>query len=130
MGDAGSVPLGFALGGLIILGLMTSSLSLPVAILALSVFFVDNSLTLAKRVFRGERWYTPHSQHVYQRLIAQGWSHSRVLWVYQAVNLVVVVPAIVLVEEVPAQAWLVTIAVISVMSAGWFVASSRLEMRS
>ena len=130
MGDAGSVPVGFMLGALILIGGMTSSLPLPLAVLALSVFLVDSSLTLSRRVIRGERWYTPHAQHIYQRLIAQGWSHSRVLRAYQALNLVVVVPAIVLAEKLPAQAWLITGVVLSVMTAGWLVASSRLEMRS
>ena len=128
MGDAGSVPLGFLLGGLSLLAIESSVLTLPVAILLLSVFLVDSSLTLARRVIKGERWYTPHKQHVYQRLIAQGWSHSRVLLVYQAVNLVVVVPAIVLAKEDPVHAWLVTVVEILVMSVAWHVASSRLEM--
>jgi UDP-N-acetylmuramyl pentapeptide phosphotransferase/UDP-N-acetylglucosamine-1-phosphate transferase len=129
MGDAGSVPLGFMLGALLVFGLVESVLSLPQALLLFSVFLVDASLTLFKRVIRGERWYTPHRKHVYQRLIAQGWPHSRVLLIYQAINLVVVVPALVLVNEVPAYAWLVTVLVAVAMSAGWYGASSRLEMR-
>jgi UDP-N-acetylmuramyl pentapeptide phosphotransferase/UDP-N-acetylglucosamine-1-phosphate transferase len=129
MGDAGSVPLGFMLGALILVGMLESVISLPEALLLLAVFLVDASLTLFKRVIRGERWYTPHKQHVYQRLIAQGWRHSRVLLVYQAINLVVVVPALVLANEVPAYAWPVTTLVAIVMSAAWYTASSRLEMR-
>ena len=67
----------------------------------MSVFIVDATLTLLSRAFRGERWYTAHAQHVYQRLIAQGWSHRRVLMVYQAINVMLVLPAIVLAEIYP-----------------------------
>ena len=128
MGDAGSVPLGFMLGVLLALGLVESAITLPQALLLLIVFLVDASLTLLRRVIRGERWYTPHKQHVYQRLIAQGWTHSRVLLAYQAINLVVVVPALVLVNKVPAYTWPVTALVVVALSAGWYAASSRLEM--
>ena len=36
-------------------------LSLP-----LSAFLVDAGLTLMRRIFRGERWWLPHTQHAYQ----------------------------------------------------------------
>src|SRR3546814_20330036 len=32
-----------------------------------SAFLVDAALTLAARIFRGERWWTPHVAHAYQR---------------------------------------------------------------
>lgn len=132
MGDAGSVPLGFALGGLLVLALRDSVMTLPVALLVLSVFLVDSSLTLLGRVIRGERWYTPHKLHVYQRLIAHGWPHSRVLLLYQAINIVVVVPALALAHTYPEHAWPIAVFVALMMSAGWYAASLklRLEMRT
>ena len=88
MGDVASVPLGFIFASMMVYGIQAGALSLQVAILIMSVFIIDATMTLFARVIRGERWYTAHAQHVYQRLIAQGWSHRRVLMVYQAINVV------------------------------------------
>lgn len=129
MGDAGSVPLGFALATLILLGLLQGALSLPEALLLLSVFLIDSSLTLFKRAIQGERWYTAHKQHVYQRLIAHGWSHSRVLLLYQAINAVVVAPVVILVRMYPEYAWHLTGMTIFLMIAGWYLASLRLGVQ-
>ncbi|MDX2416884.1 MAG: glycosyltransferase family 4 protein [Xanthomonadales bacterium] len=101
MGDVSSVPLGFLFASFAVYGVQTGSLSLPVSILIMSVFLVDATLTLLSRVFRGERWYTAHAQHVYQRLIAKGWSHFRVLAVYQSINVFLVLPALVLAKTFP-----------------------------
>jgi len=126
MGDASSVPLGFIFASFTLYGLQTGSLSLPISILIMSVFLVDASLTLLARVIRGERWYTAHAQHVYQRLIVKGWSHRRVLLVYQAINVILVLPAIVL-AEIYSQYAIVTVGFILVLlGASWHIANRRL----
>ncbi len=126
MGDSGSVPLGFALSSLMVLGLAGGALSLPLALLVLSVFVTDSTLTLLGRVFRGEQWYTAHKQHNYQRLIAQGWLHSRVAMLYQAINLVLVVPVAILVRMYSDYAWPLTALAFLLLISGWYVASLRL----
>jgi hypothetical protein len=40
-------------------------------------FFVDASLTLVRRIARGEDFWKAHRDHYYQRLIRSGWSHRR-----------------------------------------------------
>lgn len=130
MGDAGSVPLGFAIAGLMTLGYLAGALPLPVSVLLLSVFLVDSSLTLFKRVIRGERWYTAHKQHLYQRLIGQRWSHSRVLLLYQSLNLLVVAPAAVLALMYPEYAWLLAAAVLLLLATGWQIASLNIGVRN
>ena len=129
MGDSGSVPLGFAVAALLALGLVRDALSFPVALLVLAVFLVDSSLTLLNRVIGGERWYTAHKQHMYQRLIGQGWPHSRVLLLYQAVNIILVVPVTILVTMYPEYAWPLTGMSFMFLTAGWYTASHRLEVR-
>ncbi len=129
MGDSGSVPLGFALSSLMVLGLTGDVLSLPLALLVLSVFLTDSTLTLLGRAIRGEQWYTAHKQHYYQRLIAQGWPHSRVLMLYQAVNLVLVVPVAILVRMYSEYAWPLTGMLYLLLISGWYLASPRLGMR-
>lgn len=74
LGDVGSGALGFAIAALFSAVLASRPESdLPsflaqAALLSLpfSAFLVDAGLTLARRVVRGERWWTPHVQHAYQ----------------------------------------------------------------
>jgi hypothetical protein len=42
-----------------------------------SPFVVDATVTLARRVARGERIWVAHRSHAYQRLILSGWSPRR-----------------------------------------------------
>lgn len=126
MGDAGSVPLGFAVGALLLAGWLTGAVSLAVALLLSSLFLVDAGMTLARRFLRGEQWYTAHRQHVYQRLISSGWSHNQVLALYQAINLFVVLPGVMLGALYPNAAWPVTGILILVMITAWFNASLKL----
>lgn len=128
MGDVSSVPLGFIFASLAFYGVQTGSLGLALSILIMSVFLVDATLTLVSRAIRRERWYTAHAQHIYQRLIARGWSHSRVLVVYQCINVVLVLPAIVLAKLDPQYAVTVVAFVLLSLGAGWHIANRRLSM--
>ncbi|MFT5140327.1 MAG: Fuc2NAc and GlcNAc transferase [Lysobacterales bacterium] len=130
MGDSGSVPLGFAIGALLAFGLIRDAIDFPQAILVLTVFLIDSSLTLINRVIRGERWYTPHKQHVYQRLIGQGWPHSRVLLLYQAVNVFFVVPVVMLATLYPEYAWPLTGTSFLLLTAGWYMASHNMRCKN
>lgn len=67
MGDVGSGALGFALAWVTVLALDGFPLALwPLVLLPFSAFLVDAGLTLAVRMLRRERWWTPHVQHAYQ----------------------------------------------------------------
>ncbi len=130
MGDVASVPLGFIFASLAVHGWHTGAISPAQSILIMSVFFVDATLTLLARVFAGERWYTAHNQHVYQRLIAQGWSHSRVLVIYQAINVILVLPAIAL-AVMYTQFAIVTVGLtLLILGACWYTANWTLGMRA
>jgi Fuc2NAc and GlcNAc transferase len=128
MGDVASVPLGFIFASLAVYGVQTGSMSLSVSILLMSVFIIDTTLTLLTRVLCGERWYTAHAQHVYQRLIAQGWSHRKVLVAYQAINVILVLPAIVLAEKYPQYAVVTVGLTVLLLGACWHIANWRLGM--
>ncbi len=99
-----------------------------ISILIMSVFLVDATLTLLARAFRGERWYTAHAQHVYQRLIALGWSHRQVLVLYQAINVFLVLPVIVLATIYPQYAIAMVGLTLLVLATGWHIANWRLGM--
>ncbi len=80
LGDAGSVPLGFATGWLLLLlasrGYWAPALLLPLYYLA------DASLTLVMRLLRGEAVWRAHRSHFYQRALAPDGDHAAVaLWI-------------------------------------------------
>jgi UDP-N-acetylmuramyl pentapeptide phosphotransferase/UDP-N-acetylglucosamine-1-phosphate transferase len=79
MGDVSSAPLGFllaALGWWLVRDTAWWML-IPVGLLHAN-FVLDTGATLARRLLRGERWYEPHREHFYQRLIRAGRSHTEV----------------------------------------------------
>jgi UDP-N-acetylmuramyl pentapeptide phosphotransferase/UDP-N-acetylglucosamine-1-phosphate transferase len=76
LGDVGSVPLGFLTGALL-LALAARGLWAPALILPL-YYLADASVTLARRVLRGERFWEAHRQHFYQRALAGPGDHAAV----------------------------------------------------
>jgi len=77
MGDVGSTALGFLFG---CLPLLPEARGVPVeaVALALSLFLLDATTTLARRVARGEKWHEPHRTHLYQRPVVAGIGHRAV----------------------------------------------------
>jgi Fuc2NAc and GlcNAc transferase len=128
MGDVASVPLGFIFASIAVFAIQAGFLSWQVACLIMSVFIVDATMTLFARVIRKEQWYTAHAQHIYQRLIGQGWSHHRVLVVYQAINIFLVLPAIILAEMYPQNAMVTAVSVFLLLGASWYFVNRRLGM--
>src|SRR5579872_33892 len=83
LGDVGSVPLGYLLGFLLyelalrggagMRGAWQAALILPL------YFLADASLTLLRRLARGERVWQAHREHFYQRAVQHGLSHDAVV---------------------------------------------------
>lgn len=83
MGDAGASTLGFLWGAFALIGIRDRVWPWPAALLVFSPFLVDATVTLARRLLRGEKVWRPHRTHYYQRLVRAGWGHRRtVLWEY------------------------------------------------
>ncbi len=83
MGDTGSATLGLLAGGLSLWGAHDGIFPFWVAILVFSPFIVDATVTLTRRLFRGERVWQAHRTHYYQRLVQSGWGHRKtVLYEY------------------------------------------------
>ncbi|MFC1688440.1 glycosyltransferase family 4 protein [Pseudomonadota bacterium] len=119
MGDVGSLALGFTFASMLLYGAVTGAFAYPVALMVMMLFLTDAGLTLSWRVIRGERWYNAHRQHLYQRMIACGWTHGRVALVYQAINLILVLPGIVLAVRFPALAWAIALVLTLIFVLGW-----------
>ena len=77
MGDVGSVPLGYALGYLLyetaLRGRWQAALILPL------YFLADATITLLRRLLRGERVWRAHREHFYQRAVQRGLRHDAVV---------------------------------------------------
>lgn len=75
LGDAGSYFLGAWLAVLVVVGLR-AGLPAEAVLAPLGVALVDTLWAILRRVRRGARWHEPHREHVYQRLVLAGWSHT------------------------------------------------------
>jgi UDP-N-acetylmuramyl pentapeptide phosphotransferase/UDP-N-acetylglucosamine-1-phosphate transferase len=110
MGDAGSIPLGFLLGWLMIDlafgGHWAAALILPL------YFGADATLTLCKRVQRGEKPWQPHREHVYQRAVLGGATPPAVVWRVNAVNALLIILAV-LSTRFPALSLLAAVATVA-----------------
>jgi Fuc2NAc and GlcNAc transferase len=76
MGDAGSGFLGFIFGALLLLDTAKYPVHLWFWLILFSVFIVDATITLLRRLCRGERVYLSHRSHAYQHA-SQRWGHLR-----------------------------------------------------
>ena len=82
LGDVGSGALGFLLAALVVWSGSRAPDEAPLLLLPLSAFLLDASLTLAGRVWRGEPWWLPHTQHAYQSWVRRLGLHGIVTGAY------------------------------------------------
>ena len=94
LGDVGSGALGLLAACLIASAPAPDPIASLPWLLPLSAFLIDAALTLLSRIIRGERWWTPHVQHVYQRCVQAGHSHAVVTGGYAAWTLLSILVAI------------------------------------
>ncbi|MCB1677099.1 MAG: glycosyl transferase family 4 [Halioglobus sp.] len=92
MGDAGSVPSGFLLAGLALLGAVQGQLQPACWLVLLGLFVVDASCTLAWRLLGGQDVTRAHRAHAYQRLARHWGSHLKVDLLCLAVNALWLLP--------------------------------------
>jgi Fuc2NAc and GlcNAc transferase len=93
MGDAGSGFLGYAFGCLAIGSGPSLNGGFPTYLILLALFWGDASITLIKRIIRGERFWEAHKQHFYQKLVQKGYSHHEVTLAYVTINMVLFIIA-------------------------------------
>ncbi|NBI47550.1 MraY family glycosyltransferase [Burkholderia sp. ISTR5] len=77
LGDAGSIPLGFLAGAFGYWGCREQVWPIWFPALVFSPFIADASVTLLRRLLRGEKFWQAHREHYYQRVIRSGVSHGR-----------------------------------------------------
>lgn len=77
MGDAGSIPLGFLAACFGVWGWLQLCWPAWFPLLVFSPFVVDATVTMLRRLRKGERITLPHRSHYYQRLVRNGWGHRK-----------------------------------------------------
>ena len=105
MGDVGSGFFGFLLAAIAALTLLQGLVSLPVWLIVWGTFIADTGVTLARRVLRGERWWSAHRSHAYQHLSRRWDSHALSTLLYAAINVIVLAPLAWIAHTRPQWAW-------------------------
>lgn len=102
LGDTGSTALGFLAAACSLWGVERELFPFWVALLLFSPFSVDASITLLRRLLRGEKVWEAHRTHYYQRLVLLGWGHRRTVLVEYALMLACAGSAMLAVQLRPA----------------------------
>ena len=127
LGDVGSGSLGYLVACLFAWLPASDPPILLLLALPLSAFLVDAALTLLSRMLRGERWWQPHVQHLYQRLVQRGASHVQVTACYGTWTL----SALLMLHMLEGRTLPVIIGVLAawylLATATWFILRARLE---
>jgi Fuc2NAc and GlcNAc transferase len=106
MGDVGSTYLAFMIFALALLSVREGWLTYPAWLVLGAVFVADASVTLARRVLAGERWFEAHRSHAYQRLSRRWGSHRRVTLLVIGINLLWLAPLALASLVWPGAAWI------------------------
>jgi UDP-N-acetylmuramyl pentapeptide phosphotransferase/UDP-N-acetylglucosamine-1-phosphate transferase len=85
LGDVGSLPIGLVLGWLLLL--VATGGHLAAAILMPLYYLADATITLVRRIKRGERFWEGHRSHFYQRATDKGFGTTAVVARVFAVNI-------------------------------------------
>lgn len=92
MGDAGSGFLGFVLGGLSLAAAWQNANLLWVWLILLGVFITDATVTLIRRLMRGDKVYEAHRSHAYQFAARKVGRHLPVTLSVLSINLLWLTP--------------------------------------
>ena len=128
MGDVGSGYLGYVIAVLVLAAAAEHPVVIPVWLVLGAFFFVDATVTLMRRVARGERPYEAHRTHAYQWLARRWDSHRRVTVGLTVLNVALLLPLAVWCALQPESAIFILLGVVSLLSAAAiFVGAGRSE---
>ncbi|MGE3147547.1 MAG: glycosyltransferase family 4 protein [Pseudorhodoplanes sp.] len=92
LGDVGSLPLGLLLGWLLLL--LAGNGHAAAAVILPLYYFADATITLVRRIARGERVWIAHRTHFYQRATENGHAVPQIVRMVFCLNLALVMLAI------------------------------------
>ena len=105
MGDTGSATLGLLAATMALWGARDDVLPLWTSLLIFSPFIVDATVTLIRRILRGERFWQAHKTHYYQRLVQMGWGHRKTVLAEYVLMAGCAVSAVFAVSLMPVMQW-------------------------
>jgi Fuc2NAc and GlcNAc transferase len=119
MGDIGSCVLGFTFGLLAVMSDLSGAIPVSVWCILLSVFICDSTFTLLKRILDGDKWYSAHRSHAYQRLAQMGMSHKKLALMIFLTNILVIWPIAYLAYMMPRYSVYISIGIVCLMFILW-----------
>lgn len=125
MGDVGSSTLGFFAAGFLLWGSKDGIFPFWIGVLILSPFIIDATVTLIRRLFRGDKIWQAHKTHYYQR-IAQRWGHKKTVLLEYSIMLGCSLSAI-LIIDLSVFTQMIVIAIWGLFYTGFFSWISRLD---
>jgi UDP-N-acetylmuramyl pentapeptide phosphotransferase/UDP-N-acetylglucosamine-1-phosphate transferase len=129
MGDTGSSTLGFLAAGMALWADRSGIAPLWVSVIVFLPFISDATVTLIRRVLRGDRVWEAHRTHFYQRLVRLGWGHRRTVLVEYGLMALCAVAALTAVGATERLQWATLVAVL-LLHAGFFGWVRWLEARA
>ncbi|KVW90875.1 MraY family glycosyltransferase [Burkholderia cepacia] len=122
LGDAGSIPLGFLAGALGYWGWRTDIWPIWFPAMVFAPFIADASVTLLRRLLRGEKFWQAHREHYYQRMVRSGVSHGRTALYWYLIILTGIIVALWAKGRPEPQQWLSFLAWYGVLACfGWLI---------
>jgi UDP-N-acetylmuramyl pentapeptide phosphotransferase/UDP-N-acetylglucosamine-1-phosphate transferase len=121
LGDVGSIPLGFLAGALGYWGWRNAVWPAWLPAMVFAPFICDASVTLLKRLSRGEKFWQAHREHYYQRMVQSGMGHALTARLWYALMAVGIVLALVALQLSASYQWFVIgcWAVVLVVAGAW-----------
>jgi Fuc2NAc and GlcNAc transferase len=128
MGDVGSGYLGYVIAVLALASAHDNSTALLSWLILGGVFFCDATVTLIRRMLRGERLSQAHRCHAYQWLARRWHSHSSVTLAVMAINLLWLLPcALFATAHPPLAGWTTVVALAPLTALVLFTGAGRCE---
>ena len=105
MGDVGSGFLGIVIGAIALISVSLGELSIWTWLILGSVFIVDATVTVVRRMMRGDSWYSAHRSHAYQHAAQRLHSHTKVTVSIWGINIIWLLPLGWASAKIPEAAW-------------------------
>lgn len=120
MGDAGSGFLGYVFGVYLLHSASADARFVWVWLILLAAFWIDATITLARRAAAGERWYAAHRSHAYQHAAARLGHHRPVTLAVIAANLLILLPLAAVAALCPQYAYICAAVAVALLSGAVF----------
>ena len=96
MGDVGSSSMGLLVIAFILWADIEDIFPFWIGVIIFSPFIVDSTVTLIKRILRGDKFWEAHKTHYYQRVVESGWGQIRTVNTEYSVMVICCIMAVIL----------------------------------